>query len=432
MKRFLTVCLRTVLRLYAQAILGRYHPMIIGVTGSVGKTSTKEAIFTVLQTKFRAGKNWKNYNNELGVPLSIIGADTGRRSVMRWFGVLWKATPLLLFRQADYPEVLVLEMGADKPGDLAYLTALAPCKVGVVTAIDAVHTEFFGTIDDVRKEKSTLVTRLPDDGLAVLNADDTRVRSLQDNVRAKVFTYGFADDADVRAFDIRLSAGGDKGTGIGGISFLVAAGGNHAPFFLSGVLGRHQLYAPLAAVAIGVYLGMDLSSIAEALRQFQPPAGRMRLLPGIKGSLLIDDTYNASPISTLAALDTLASVPGYARRVACLGDMAELGRYSDEGHAQVGAHAAELKLDQLVTVGAGGKKIAIAATDAGLSAGHIASFDTADDAGRFVQNHLQHNDLVLIKGSQVVRMETIVKEVMAEPERAAELLVRQGEGWQTR
>lgn len=424
--------LAAVLRRLARAILAKYRPTIIGITGSVGKTSTKEAVFCVLRPHTSVRRNLKSYNNAFGIPLTIIGEESGYRSPFRWAGILLKGIRLSVMVDATYPKTLVLEMGVDRPGEMADHIALAPCAIAVITAVAAVHTEYFGTIENVLEEKAAILESLPANGTAVLNADDELVRSLASRVAGRrVVTFGFSPDADVRAEAVSYATAQPSNLPTG-LTFRLCSGGASIAATLHGLLGRHQVASALAAAAVGLSSGMTLPAIAGALQHFEGPPGRMRLLPGIKRTMLIDDTYNASARSTLAALETLKEIPGYGRRIACLADMAELGQYSESGHAEVGERVAELSLDLLVTVGALGREIANAARRHGMPADKVFSFDQASDAGRFLQERMQQNDCVLIKGSQSIRMERIVKEVMAEPERAADLLVRQEPSWLTK
>lgn len=411
----------------ARAVLRRYAPVIVGVTGSVGKTSTKEAIFTVLQTKERVRRSIKSFNNELGVPLTIIGADAPGRSPARWIGIIFRACGLLLRHLPAYPNVLVLEYGADHPGDVAKLLKLAPCLIGVLTAVGHTHTEFFGSVENVLEEKAKLIRALPADGFAVLNADDERVLSLRGTTKARVITFGFHASANVHATQPTF-AHGENGEVVG-VECSFTYEGTVVPVTLHGILGRHQVYAPLAAAAVGLARGMNLIAIGKALAQFQPLPGRMRLLVGIKNTSIIDDTYNSSPMAAVAALDTLAKLPSTGKKIAVLGDMAELGEYSEEGHATVGEHCARLHLNMLVVVGAEAKQILRAAKSSGMSSEKTFAFDFAQEAAKFIQEKMEPHDAVLIKGSQRMRMERAVKELMAEPEQAKELLVRQDPRW---
>ncbi|MCK4554802.1 hypothetical protein KAU19_07680, partial [Candidatus Parcubacteria bacterium] len=187
------------LKILAKLILAKYKPDVIGITGSVGKTSTKEAIYTVLASKFKVRRNIKNYNNEIGLPLTIIGADSPGRSIIGWYIVFLKALKLILFKDKDYPKILVLEMGVDRPGDMKYLNNIVKCKVGVITSIGPVHLEFFGTINNIQKEKGGLIKNLTKSSWAVLNYDDEKVRQTGNNTEAQILTYGFNEKADVRA-----------------------------------------------------------------------------------------------------------------------------------------------------------------------------------------------------------------------------------------
>ncbi len=422
--------LQNFLAFLARMILKKYKPRIGGITGSVGKSSTKEAIVEVLGEKFHVRGSPKNYNNELGVPLTIIGALSGGRSLWRWLLVLGRAGRLILGR-GSYPAILVLEMGADHPGDLAYLTRLAPPEVGVVTAIAVVHTEFLRDVRGVEAEKSTLVTVLPHTGFAVLNGDDEMTRGFMGKTRARVITYGFGEHNDLRAieFTLQYEMGGEGRKA--GVLFKIASSGSVVPVKIDGVLGRQHVYAALAGAAVGVAFGLNLVEIANGLTDYEPPRGRMSILPGIKGTTLIDDTYNASPRATHEALETIRAVnlPENGRRIAVLGEMKELGAYAEAGHEEVGRRAAEIGIDSLVTVGELARDIARGAREAGLAADRIYEFMDLGEAGRFVQDRLRTGDVVLIKGSQAARMEFIVKELMAEPLRAKELLVRQDSEW---
>lgn len=421
--------IQKILYVIARAVLKKYKPEVIGITGSMGKTSTKEAVFAVLSSKLRVRQNLKNYNNELGVPLSILGVESGRKSVFKWLGVILHGVRLILFRDAGYPQILVLEMGADHPGDIKYLTDLAPCKVGVVTGIGPAHLEFFESIEKIVKEKRIIVSHLNSDGFAVLNRDDEKVYEMREKTRAKVLTYGFDSAADVRAQEEGVIG---EGVDIRGINFKLSYAGAVVPIFIPGVLGKQHIYAALAGATVGIAYGMNLVEIAESLKNYKAPKGRMNLVPGIKRTLIIDDTYNASPIPTEVALEVLQAIKLPAeddKKFAVLGDMLELGSFSEEGHKQVGRAAAGDGIDYLVTIGERSRDIARAALAAGMSEDRVSNFPTPEEAGIFVQNKMKQGDIVLVKGSQGMRMEKVVKELMAEPLQACELLVRQDASW---
>ncbi|MBI5621907.1 UDP-N-acetylmuramoyl-tripeptide--D-alanyl-D-alanine ligase [Candidatus Falkowbacteria bacterium] len=424
-----------ILRFFARNVLQKYQPDVVGVTGSIGKTSAKEAIFTVLSSEFRVRKTEKNYNNELGLPLTVLGLETGGRNPFSWLMVMVRAAKLWLLRSVNYPEILILEMGADRPGDIKYLTDFVPCTVGVVTGVAPVHIEFFQHLEHIAKEKNTLVKSLGREGTAVLNADDELVRAMAEGLKAKVITYGFSEHASLRAYEERVSGQDlslkDGVEAIRGLSFKVSYGGSTVPVFLPSVVGRHSVNAALAAIAVGVACGINLVRISENLKQYRPPKGRMNLIDGIKYTLIIDDTYNSSPIPALAALDVLHEIqlPTGRHKFAVLGDMLELGGYTEKAHLEVGRKVAELRIDYLVTVGEKSQSTANAARGAGMSPDRIYSFDNSREAGKFLQDRVEQGDLILVKGSQGMRMERIVKELMAEPLRAAELLCRQEGKW---
>ena len=420
------------LKILARLVLKKYRPKIVGITGSVGKTSTKEAIYTVLSSKFRVWKNIKNYNNELGVPLSILGAESGYKNPLAWLGVFFKALGLLLIRSRKYPEILVLEMGADKPGDIKYLTKLAPCHVGVITAIGHVHEEFFGSLEKIIKEKQIIVAHLKKDDWAVLNADDALVMETKNKIKSKILTFGFSEGAEVKAAELAVSAGPSRDpwvdVQINGLSFKLFYKGSSIPVFLPSVLGEHQVYSALAAAAVGLALGMNGADISAALKNYKSPPGRMNLISGIKHTSIIDDTYNSSPMAARAALNVLKKINVSGRKLVVFGDMLELGKFTESGHREVG-EAVPGVADILVTVGVKAKFIADEAEKRGLPKDKIRSFDNTYEAGKYIQEVLQQGDIILVKGSQGARMERVVKELMAEPQRAKELLTRQGEEW---
>ena len=367
--------LQSMLAGLAKKIIKKYKPDIIGITGSVGKTSSKEAIAAVLQTKFSVRRNVKNYNNEIGVPLTIVGADTAPgRSIVGWLKILWKAKKLLLTADKNYPELLVLEMGADKPGDIAYLTELAPCKVGVLTFISHAHTEFFKTIKKIAQEKRIIISHLNQDGFAVLNFDNDMVMQNIGATKAEVITYGFKDGADLQASDIHIL--NDERTGWPtGLNFKVLYKGSIVPVFLPGIVSRSAISAGLAGLAVGLIFGVNLVEGAQALAGLeQGLPGRMRLVKGVKNTLIIDDTYSSSPEAAKAAVAVLAQleVKSGARRYAALGDMLELGSETENAHRELGFKVAELGIDFLITVGEAAKHTAQAAKEAGLDENKIA------------------------------------------------------------
>jgi len=422
------------LKILAKMILAKYKPKIIGITGSVGKTSTKEAVYTVLKGKFNVRRNTKNYNNEIGLPLTIIGSDSPGKSIFGWSEVFFKALKLILFKDENYPKILILEMGVDQPGDMKYLMSITKCDIGIVTLISHSHEEFFEDVKEIQKEKGMLVENLKPGGWTILNFDDELTRELAKKSKVKVLSYGFKEGAAVRAQELVFSFEKTKEIdNLLGISFKLNYNGSFVPVLLPQVIGYNSIYAALAAAVVGVIMEMNLVEISKALRGFDSPNGRMNLIDGIKHTLIIDDTYNSSPASAMSALDIISKIPiaKEERRFAVLGDMLELGRYSEEGHREVGRYVAKSGVNKLIAVGERARDIARSAEEAGMLRDNIFEYTDITEAGRFIQQRILHGDLILVKGSQGMRMEKIVKEIMAEPLRAGELLVRQDTSWNT-
>ncbi|NQV90765.1 hypothetical protein HQ487_05185 [Candidatus Uhrbacteria bacterium] len=412
-----------------QKLLAEHKPLIIAVTGSVGKTSARNAIASVLSAKFRVGTTRENYNNEFGVPLSILGMKSPGKSVLGWMNVL-------LHSPKTMPEVFVLEYGIDRPGDMAYLCEIAQPAISVLTRISPVHAEYFRSVEQLAEEKAVLLERTKASGLTVLNADDPRVMGLAGHAVAPILTYGFSSGADVQAKEYSLTTRED-------FSFepnelfssvraqVVSMDADVMEIMLKNVLGTTSVSALLPAIVIAKHLGLTHEEILSALPQTQFEPGRMSPIPGVKGSLIIDSSYNAAPASMSAALDVLEEFHPVekARRIAVLGHMAELGQYTDQEHRLIGLKVAEVGVDLLLTIGEMSREIRRGAIEAGLKEECTQHFDTPEDAGRWLDREIRKGDIVLVKGSQSARTEKIVKDVMAEPLRAKELLVRQSAYW---
>lgn len=425
------------LKWLSKAVLAKYKPDIIGITGSVGKTGTKEAVYAALAGAYRVRRSIKNYNNEIGVPLTIIGAESPGRSLWGWLKLFLKAAKLLIIKDKNYPEVLVLEMGVDRIGDMKYLTRIVRCRVGVITSIGSSHLEYFGSLNKIKNEKAELIRSLSKEGWSVLNYDNESTRSISQESRARVITYGFSEKADIRAREVKLVEDPESGVGteqadaLPGLNFKLDHKGSYVPVFLPETIGDGAVYAALAASAVGVALGMNLVDISKALAGYRPPSGRMRIIRGIKQTLIVDDTYNSSPQSSFLALSALSRIriEKGARRFAVLGDMLELGSYTEQGHFEVGEYAYKMGVDKLIVVGERSVDIMKGAKEAGMEQDDIFHFDGTEEAGHFIQDRIKKNDLILVKGSQGVRMEKVVEEIMADPLRAEVLLTRQGPEW---
>ncbi|MBU0624972.1 UDP-N-acetylmuramoyl-tripeptide--D-alanyl-D-alanine ligase [Patescibacteria group bacterium] len=415
----------------AKRLLARKKPVIIGITGSVGKSAAKNCIGAILGGSFNLRISPKNYNTEFGLPLTVLGLKATGRSAMGWLNNLIRGWWRSNFGGRNYPDTLVLEMATDHPGDISKLVAIAPPNIGVVTTIGESHLEFFGSVAAIAAEKSRLAEAVPATGVAVLNRDDDLVWAMRKKTKAQVVSIGFHEESDVRALadTVKLACRQEAGCGT---HFKIEVDGATMPIFIRGALGWPTIYAVLAAVAVGRARGLNMMQMVERLKDFEPAPGRLHYVPGIKGTILIDDTYNAAPKSVYAALEVLCELPLIAeddKRFAVLGDMLELGQISDQAHADVGRRAAELGIDYLVLVGERMLEARKAAVAAGMSEDRVLSFSKNLEAGKFVQSKMKPGDAILIKGSRGMQMEFVVKELMAEPLRAADLLPGDHQEW---
>ena len=434
-----------IITLEARAVLRKYKPKVVVVTGSVGKTSTKDAIYAVLAKGARVRKSEKSFNSEVGLPLTILGVPNAWSNPLRWLQNIIDGIFILIFT-VQYPEWLILEVGADRPGDIRSLAAWLPVDVAVITLLPEmpVHVEFFDSPEAVIEEKASIIDcfgRLPAgrQGVLALFADDPRTLGLQHRLPApdaRIITFGFSAGSEVRGERVALLREDGKEVWPVGMTATITADGVSVPLEVTGAVGAHAFLPALAAAAVGCALHHPLGDIAGALESYDPPPGRMRLIRGIKNTLIIDDSYNSSPAATMAALDTLSLIlpsesDSQGRRIAVLADMMELGRHSTLEHRKIGGYAAK-HADLLITVGFRARDIAQGALDNGMPDNNILQFEDAGKAGAELQNLIQAGDCVLVKGSQSMRMERVVEEIMAEPDRAGELLVRQDAEWKKR
>lgn len=406
---------------FARKIVAKYKPVIIGITGSVGKTSTRNAVFAVVSQKYSAYTPPKNLNDKIGLPLGILGMDSPGRSAWGWCRVAFRAF-LLWVLPRRYPDVLVLEYGIDRVGEMDALLAVARPAVGLLTSIGLSHYEFFQDAETIEREKGKLVEAVPtgESNAVVLNADNEAALRQAAKSKARVLTYGRAGDVRLQHAEERLSASATTTLSILTPTRTVDA--------VIAAVGTTHVASVLAAVAVSETLGVETDLIQKGLAAYRPTPSRLSVIAGLKRSVLIDDTYNAAPDSMHEALQLFARFPG-THKIAVLGDMLELGALSDEAHKAVGVEVARLAPSHLITVGAGGRIIADSAVAAGLPEERVISFDSSLEAQIPVQNLIREGSAVLVKGSQGVRMEKVVKEVMAEPMRAGELVCRQYGKW---
>lgn len=413
----------------ARAVLMRHRPQIIAVTGSVGKTTTKDAIYAALSGSLHVRKSAKSFNSEFGVPLTILGLESGWNDPWKWLSNIVNGLSVIF--SSSYPKWLVLEVGADRPGDIHRIARWLRPDISIITGVPdiPVHVEYFNSPGEVLKEKRGLADHLKAGGTLILNGDEARMRMLQNSFRGTSLTYGFDQQNSYAAYDDAILYENDQPRGM---QFKVMRKGSSIPMAVYHALGRPRIYAATAALAVAETIGIDPVAATTGIAKWDPPPGRVRILPGSKGSIIIDDTYNSSPAAVLAALDTLKVVKGK-RKIAVLGDMLELGRYSAEAHKHVGERVAETA-DLLRTVGFRSRLIAESALDAGMKETKIIQYEMneAERAGEELLSDLKAGDVVLVKGSQSMRMEKTVLAIMADPSHADGLLVRMDAEWKER
>ncbi len=429
MKNLFKKTIVAILTFEAKILLKRHKPRIIAVTGSVGKTSTKDAIYAVLKNHLHTRKSEKSFNSEIGVPLTILGLHNGMNNPFLWFKNIIDGG-LHAFLGRHYPEVLVLEMGVDRKGDMKRLTEWIKPDVVVMTRLPDVpaHVEYFESPQEVVDEKMTLVYALKEGGAFVYNNDDEKIQHYLPEVRQNAFGFSryspshFTASSDTVIYD---------GASPIGMEFTLTHIKEQAKTKVLGSLGIQHVYIYGAAVAVGSLFGIVLEDSAKALASHVPPPGRMRVLQGMKNTVIIDDTYNSSPVACEHAIQTLSELKTTGRKIAVLGDMLELGQFSVREHERIGEFLAK-KVDMLFTIGVRARKIAEGALEFGLSEKNIFQYDGIEKLVEELRPLLEANDIVLVKASQGIRAEKVVAAIMAEPEKAGELLVRQDDIWESK
>lgn len=411
----------------SRLVLLKYKPHIIAVTGSVGKTSTKDAIFSVMSSTYYIRKSEKSFNTPIGIPLTILGCQNAWSDPILWLKNIVIGAELIIFKN-NYPKWLVLEVGADRPGDIKDITRWLKPDVTIITAFAKVpvHIEFFKDRDEVIREKRYLAEALKPTGTLIINGDDEDAMRIKEKSKNISLIYGTNENCDLIASDAQVYYGESEKAE--GITFKVAHAGNIVPIVMKGSLGVQNMYSGLAALAVGLAEKINLVKAGEALLNHKTPNGRMKIISGIENTTIIDDTYNSSPVAALSAVNTLKEMKTKKQKIAMLADMMELGKHSVEEHYKLGELVGE-SADILITVGIRARKIAEGAIAVGMSEKKIFQCDDSLEAAKIVKEMLKEGDIVLVKGSQSTRMEKVVKEIMAEPQMAKDMLVRQDEEW---
>ncbi len=426
MKHIFKKIVVSILTAEAKILLKRTQPKIIAVTGSVGKTSIKDTIYEVLKDSVHVRKSEKSFNSEIGVPLSILGLQNGWNNPFLWIKNIIDGA-VIAFHPVNYPKLLVLEMGVDRPGDMDALTAWIKPDVVVLTRLPdvPVHVEYFDSPEAVSKEKIKLVHALKPDGVFVYNQDDKKITEVAKDIFQKSLGYSryslspYTASADTVIYE--------NGRAIG-FEFMLTHLNTAVRMRVTGSLGVQHAYNYAAAAAVASLFDIDIKTVADRLYTYLPPSGRMRIINGIKDTLIIDDTYNSSPTASERSLITLGELKGVKRKIAVLGDMMELGQFSIREHERIGRMVPE-HADILVTIGVRARGFSKGAIEAGMDPKNIFEYDDALRAGKEIQTYITAGDALLVKGSQSVRAERFVEELMSEPEKAEELLVRQSAEW---
>ena len=394
----------------ARRILATERPFVVGVAGSVGKTAAKDAIACVLDDWKRTRSTIGNQNDEFGVPLSIVGRTPSGRNPFGWLASLRHADRLAMSPPGSYPDCLVLELGSCHAGDVEYLVDLVEPALGVLTGIELSHLETYGSLEAIELEERKVVTLLEPGSTAVVNIDSEGARRAIDVTRCPVVTFGFGNDADVRGEDVVSTI--DWSTSTATVRVHVRSGDARATLRFEHLVGRHSCYAPLAAIGVARAVGISLDGAARALTGYTPPPGRMSCRRSDSGAVIVDDTYNASPAATCAALETLATLEPRTpvnRRLAVLGSMAELGSASAAEHMTIGRLSHERSIDAVIAVGRFAEATARGALEAGMAPDAVIAVSCGTEAVTEVRRRARSGDIVLVKGSRSSKLEAVVE-----------------------
>lgn len=426
---------KKLLILLAVRVLKKHKPSIIAIIGSVGKTTARNAIYTALSRKYSVRKSEQSLTTDIGVPLTLLGCPysiyTFEGIVNNIYNALWQA-----FFAKEYPEYVILEIDGHSKGEIGRLAEWISIDLLVVTTIGEIpaHVEYFDTPDNLRREYALILGALKETAKVVAYADDEYAHALGAASGKPMISYGSVKDADICAKKYKITY--EHGV-LSGISFGLEKPSLEEPIVIHDTVGIHVVNGVLAGMAVLQALGEHPLSMNSAFEKMPFAPGRMRILPGIKGSVIIDDSYNSSPVAVEELLKVIHRVKvsekqeRIPKKIIVLGDMLELGRFSSLVHQEIGRQIGKMseEISLLVCVGMRSRFIANSAQEAGMSRDAIFHFDLPQKAGEFLQNMLEEGDVAVIKGSQNMRMERCVEEIMTEPEKKERLLVRQSEEW---
>jgi len=387
--------LQLILGSITKTIIIRYQPKIIAVTGSVGKTSTKNTISFFLEKFFKVKKSAGNLNTEFGAPLVFLGLEKGGGgSFLEWLKIILIGIKKILIKDKDYPEIIVVEMGADKPGDISYLTKIIKPDISVITMIDEnpVHLANYNNLDELVFEKAGIIRNLKESGWAIVNSDDQR--ALQAAGESKLISFGFNEKNDVKISDFKYEQEEDRPDGI---SFSLEHDKEKVSFRLPFCFSKSIAYSVATALSCFVCLGIDFKKMPEISRELKPEENRMNLVKG--KAYILNDVYNSSPASALMALEALSSYQSQ-RKIAVLGEMKELGEKSVQLHEKIKEKALE-SVDVLITIG-----------DENIWQRKENNFPDSEQGALAINDFkINQNDLILVKGSRSMKMEKILKAI---------------------
>lgn len=423
MKEFFKKLIIITLTYESRIVLCLKKPTIIAITGSVGKTSTKDALFTILQPHVTVRKTHKSYNSDFGIPLSVLGLPNAWGNMVGWCKNILSG--FMSFFSRNYPKYLVLEVGADHPGDISKPAKWLTPKYAVFTCFPdvPVHVEFFDSPEAVIKEKETLAQYTQKNGVLILNHDDRRVMSMVGRFPQKIVSYGMSGEATLSLTSFSVKKEDNTFVATGTLVYKNETHYVHIPHLIT----HTQILQALPGILVLLEEGFSFTDAVTGILQLEPTKGRLSVLQGINQSIIIDDTYNASPIAMTHALEVLTHMPEVTRRIAVLGDMMELGSHTETEHRKIGQYISKLQLDMVVCIGSRAKFIYEEVQK--TSKIHIRWFETSEKAGIFIKEQIQKNDCILFKGSQSVRVEKAVAYCLDEHINPQTVLVRQETEW---
>ncbi len=450
MKKFIRGRVVSILSNLSRRTLQKHNPIIIAITGNIGKTTTKDYVYSFLRSKaidgddnfVRASK--KSENSEFGVNLTILGEKNAWNSPLKWMKIIFKNF-LKLFTSVKYPEILVLEIGADKPGDIKYLTSIVKPDMVVLTAFQEspTHGEFFESIEQHINEKKLLVERMKKDGVIVYNSDDNIMTKIarekkEKTPKVEIFSFGQNPDSNVvilentNLYNEQAEILGTK------IKFGINFANSFSEFEIRilGVVGVAHAYSLAAAICVSILNGFEKQDILNAIKNFERnfvlPKSRMRILQGINDSKIIDDTYNSSPKAAMNAIETVSKILNKGKKIAIFGHMAELGKKTKEEHFKVGQELAKY-FDAIIFSGKYNQYFLEGVRESKFDLAKVFLADDSDQVLEILRNNnlVKENDLVLVKGSQSARLEKVVVDLFVNPRDRVEVC-RQDKEWQHR